>query len=59
MQLDPLYIVGQVVYHKGFRGVDPRPYKISKVLGDGRYKLSRDGKSDDKVYLEEDLQTRL
>ena len=37
--------------------MDPKPYKIYKVLGDAQYKLSRDGKSDGKVYKQEDLQT--
>ena len=45
------------VYFKGSRGVDPKPYKIYKVLGEAQYKLSRDGKSDGTVYREEDLQT--
>ncbi|KAL9066068.1 MAG: hypothetical protein Q9161_007793 [Pseudevernia consocians] len=45
------------VYLVGARGVDPKPYKIYKVLGDGQYKLSRDGKSDGKVYRQEDLRS--
>lgn len=52
-----LYKLKQKVYVKGDRGVDPKAYKIYKILGDGQYKLSRDGKSDGKVYREEDLQT--
>lgn len=50
------YKTGQVVYHKGARGIDPKPYKIHKILGDGQYELSRDGKCDHKVYLQEKLQ---
>ena len=57
MQSESLYKEGQKVYHKGVRGVDPKPYKIYEVLGDGQYKLSRDGRSNSKVYKEEDLQT--
>lgn len=52
-----LYKLKQKVYVKGVRGVDPKPYKIYVILGDGQYKLSRDGKSDGKVYKEEHLQT--
>ena len=36
--------------------MDPKPYKIDKVLNDGRYKLKRDDKSDGKVYREKELQ---
>ena len=43
------------MYLKLARGVDPKPYKIWKVLGNGQYRLSRDGQSDGKVYLEQDL----
>ena len=56
MQSDSPYEVGQTVYHRGVRGVDPKPYKIYKVYSDGEYKLSRNGKSNGKVY-KEDLQT--
>lgn len=52
-----LYRVDQQVYLKGARGVDPNPYKIHQVLGDGNYELSRNGECDHKVYLEENLQT--
>ena len=37
--------------------MDPKPFRISEVVGDGQYKLSRDGKDDEKVQKEEDLQT--
>ena len=37
--------------------MDPRPYRIYKVLGDAQYKLSRDGKCDGMVYGQEDLRT--
>lgn len=57
-QLPELYQKDQFpIYHKGPRGVDPKPYKILEVLGDGQYKLERDGKSDRKVYNQEKLQT--
>ncbi|CAF9917795.1 MAG: hypothetical protein ALECFALPRED_000369 [Alectoria fallacina] len=52
-----LYKEKDKVYVKEARGTDPKPFKIYKVLGDGQYKLSRDGKSDGKVYRQEDLQT--
>ena len=39
------------------KDIDPRPYRIHKVLNDGQYHLSRDGRSDGRVYGEEDLQT--
>ena len=52
-----LYKERDKVYLKVARGVDPRPYKIYKVLGDAQYKLSRDGKCDGKVYPQEDLRT--
>ncbi|CAD6575585.1 MAG: hypothetical protein ASARMPREDX12_007385 [Alectoria sarmentosa] len=51
-----LYKEKDIVYVRGARGTDPKPFKIYKVLGDGQYKLSRDGKSDGKVYKQEDLQ---
>ena len=54
----PLYKETDTVYLKGPRGVDPLPYQIHQVLDDGRYKLSRDGKSDGKIYFEEDLYPR-
>ena len=57
MQSGSLYKDGDKVHVKGARGVDPKPYKIYKVLGDGQYKLSRDGRSSSKVYREEDLLT--
>ena len=57
MQSDSLYKEKEQVYLRGIRGADPKPYKIYKVLGDGQYKLSRDGRSSNKVYREEDLQT--
>lgn len=50
-----LYAKGQFAYLRGPRGVDPEPYKIYQVLGDGQYKLSRNGKSDGEIYREEDL----
>lgn len=57
-----LYKVDQDVYLRGTRGVDPSPYKIHKVLGEGQYELSRDGKvekdgSSPKIFYEEKLQT--
>ena len=54
--LPSLYKVGSQVYVRGTRGVDPRPYTVSQCLNDGQYKLSRDGKLDDRVYMEERLQ---
>lgn len=57
-QSPELYTKGQFpIYNKGPRGVDPRPYTISKVLGNGQYKLERDGRCDGKVYLQGKLQT--
>lgn len=44
-----------MVFLKGARGVDPKPFKIYQVLGDAEYKLSRDGKSNRKIYREENL----
>ena len=51
------YPVGTQCYLKGARGIDPKPYKIEKTLGDGQYELSRDGTCDHKVYLQENLRT--
>ena len=45
------------MYYKGIRGVDPKPYKVYEVLGEGQYKLRRDSKTDKQVYKDEDLQT--
>ena len=57
-KLPELYTKGQYpIYNKGARGVDPNPYSISKVLGDGQYHLERGGKCDGKVYRQENLQT--
>ena len=56
---DDLYRVGQEVYVHGRRGTDPNPYKIHEVLGNGQYKLSRDGRVEHRVYAEENLQSRL
>ncbi|KAL8791923.1 MAG: hypothetical protein Q9195_005499 [Heterodermia aff. obscurata] len=57
-ELPELYTKGQYpIYNKGARGIDPKPYKISKVLGDGQYHLERGGKCDGKVYYQENLQT--
>ena len=36
--------------------MDPKPYEIAEVLGEGQYKLRRDGKKDKQVYKDEDLQ---
>ena len=44
------------IYKKGPRGVDPKPYTIYQVLGDGQYYLERNGKCDGKVYRQEILQ---
>ncbi|KAF6240807.1 hypothetical protein HO173_001480 [Letharia columbiana] len=52
-----LYKEKDKVYVRGARGVDPKPYKIYKVLGEAQYNLSRDGKCDGKVYRQEDIQT--
>lgn len=49
--------VGKEMYLKGTRGIDPKPYKIHEVLGDGQYKLLRDGKCDGKIYLQENLRS--
>ena len=54
-QVPEIYANGEYAYLQGPRGVDPEPYKIYKVLGDGQYKLSRNGKSDGRVYRAEDL----
>ena len=51
------YKVGEEVYLKGTRGVNPKPYKIHEVHGSGRYKLSRDGKIESQIHLEGSLQT--
>lgn len=50
-----LYKEKDEVFVQGRRGVDPNPYRIWKILGSGQYKLSRDGKSDGKIYKEQDL----
>ncbi|MCJ1453538.1 hypothetical protein MMC28_003885 [Mycoblastus sanguinarius] len=51
-----LYSENQTVYLNGPRGVDPNPYKIHQVLGDGQYHLWRNGRCDRKVYKQENLQ---
>ena len=56
---DGLYRVGQEVYVIGPRGTDTTPYKIHGLLGNGQYKLSRDGRVEHRVYAEENLQPRL
>ena len=38
------YRVGDEVFLKGSRGIDPNPYKIHEVYGSGQYEVSRDGK---------------
>ncbi len=38
------YRVGDEVYLKGQRGIDPNAYKIHEVFGSGQYEISRDGK---------------
>lgn len=53
-----LYKENELVYLKGARGVDPKAYKIYQVLGNGQYKLSRDAKSDGKIYRQEDLRNK-
>ena len=45
--------VGDEVYLKTARGVDPDPFMIHKVLGEGQYELSRDGKCDHEIYQQE------
>ncbi len=50
------YKVGEAVYVKLARAVDPNPYDIHTLLGNGQYYLSRDGKMDRKVYRQENLQ---
>ena len=56
-KLPELYKRGDTVYNKGARGIDPKPFKISKVLGDGQYHLERGGSCNGKVYYQENLQT--
>ena len=54
---DPeIFEVDRQVYVKGARGIDPNPYTILKVLGNGQYQLLRNGKSDGKVYKQDNLQ---
>ncbi len=40
------YKVGDEVYLRGNRGIDPKAYKIEVVDGGGQYEISRDGKCD-------------
>ena len=54
-QVPSLYKVGDGVLLVGPRGVDPDPYRIYRVLGDGRYKLSRHGELNGKNHRAEDL----
>ena len=58
------YKLGQSVYVKGDRGVNPAEHKIHKVLDDRKYQLSKDGKVEfkedgktPKEYAEDGLQT--
>lgn len=51
------YHIRDKVYLKGNRGVDPKPYKIHDVHGNGRYTISRDGKIDPQIHLVDSLQT--
>lgn len=50
-----LYKVGELVFIKRGSRADPEPYRISKVLDDGQYQLSKDGVCDNKIYFEESL----
>ena len=54
-QVPDNYKAGDRVLLRDSRSDDPKRYKIFKVLGHGEYKLSRNGKSDGKVYREKDL----
>ena len=56
-QYPELYKGGQQVYVRGPRGVGSKPVRIQQLLGDGQYRLSRDGLCDGKVYRKEALQT--
>ncbi len=49
------FSVGDQVFVSGTRGIDPKPCRISKLLPDLAYELSRDGVCDNKVYGEENL----
>ena len=58
------FTIDQTVYVKGERGVDPAPYKIQRVLDDGKYQLSKGGEVElkedgvtPKEYSEDSLQT--
>lgn len=53
-----LYTVGQSVYLHGARGIDPNPYRIYEVLGNGQYRLSRNSIVERGTFREDDLQTR-
>lgn len=37
--------------------MDPKPFRIHKVLGDGQYELTRDNNCNGLVYRQEDLRT--
>ena len=52
---DETHQVGQEIYVEGARGIDPNPYKIHEVLGNGQYRLSRDGKVVRRVFAQENL----
>ena len=54
---DETHQVGQNIYVKKARGIDPNPYKIHEVLGNGQYKLSRNGEVERRVYGQENLCT--
>ena len=54
---DEIYEKGQEVYFHGPRGSDLNPYKIHKCLGDGQYKLERNGKVEPNIYKQANLQT--
>ena len=52
-----LYHIGQQVYLVGPRGTDINPYTIYQCLGNGQYKIERDGKVVKKPVEQKNLQT--
>ena len=53
-----MYKKGQEVYFHGPRGSDLNPYKIHQCLGEGQYKLERDGIVEKNVFKQANLKTQ-
>lgn len=52
-----LYYEGQQVYVHGRRGSDLNPYTVYMVLGNGQYKLKRDNRVENRIYMQAQLKT--